>query len=239
MGLSERFTLHPQVAIARSLLVWKIFGERLDGFSNDDHPSEPESGAGFFALKGEKVDTQKNRHAYDLDYLGSAMPPPDALAGKSRGPDGQPIKVEPLSDEDRRTIVRWIDLGCPIDFDFDPAHPEQRGLGWMLDDNRPILTLTSPQPGNNGPLTRILIGMHDYDSGLDLDSLDVRVDFVINHVAANENLATNFQQKSQGVWELKFSQPLSRLPAGKISVSVRDQQGHWSRLERRFRVSAE
>ncbi len=223
----------------RSLLVWKIFGERLDGFSNDDHPSEPESGAGFFALKGEKVDTQKNRHAYDLDYLGSAMPPPDALAGKSRGPDGQPIKVEPLSDEDRRTIVRWIDLGCPIDFDFDPAHPEQRGLGWMLDDNRPILTLTSPQPGNNGPLTRILIGMHDYDSGLDLDSLDVRADFVINQVAANENLATRFQQKSQGVWELKFSQPLSRLPAGKLSVSVRDQQGHWSRLERRFRVSAE
>src|SRR5207253_2288456 len=28
----------------RSLLVWKIYGERLDGFSNEDHPSEKEAG---------------------------------------------------------------------------------------------------------------------------------------------------------------------------------------------------
>src|SRR5262249_49281161 len=29
----------------RSLLVWKVFGERLDGFRNDDPPSEPLPGA--------------------------------------------------------------------------------------------------------------------------------------------------------------------------------------------------
>src|SRR5262249_42485364 len=29
----------------RSLLVWKIFGRRLDGFSNDDHPSETKPGS--------------------------------------------------------------------------------------------------------------------------------------------------------------------------------------------------
>lgn len=223
----------------RSLLTWKIFGERLDGFSNDDHPSEPEPGAGYFSLKGERVDTQQNRHKYDLDYLGSVMPPPDAIAGKYRGPDGQTIKVDPLSDEDRRTIVRWIDLGCPIDFDFDPAHPEQRGLGWMLDDNRPILTLTSPQAGANRSLDRILIGMHDYDSGLDVDSLEVRADFAVNGLAAGENLASKFQQKTQGVWELKVTQPLAKLLAGQITVSVRDRQGHWSRIERRFRVGKE
>ncbi|MBC7820813.1 MAG: hypothetical protein IAG10_28340 [Planctomycetaceae bacterium] len=223
----------------RSLLVWKIYGERLDGFSNDDHPSEPEPGAGYFALKGDKVDTQRNRHAYDLDYLGGSMPPPDAVAGKYRGPDGQAIKVEPLSDEDRRTIVRWIDLGCPIDFDYDADHPEQRGLGWMLDDNRPILTLTSPQPGANGPLTRILIGMHDYDSGLDVTSLDVRADFGVNGIAADENLASKFQPKSQGVWELKLAQPLTKLSASKLTVAVRDRQGHWSRIDRRFRVGRE
>ena len=39
------------------------------------------------------------------------MPPPDAVkAGK----------VAPLTDEDRRTLVRWIDLGCPIDLDVRP-----------------------------------------------------------------------------------------------------------------------
>ena len=49
------------------------------------------------------------------------MPPPEAVAGTYVGPDGKKIKVAPLTDEDRRTLVRWIDLGCPIDLDFDPT----------------------------------------------------------------------------------------------------------------------
>ncbi len=86
------------------------------------------------------------------------MPPPDAVkAGK----------VAPLTDEDRLTLVRWIDLGCPIDLDYDPKNPAKAGFGWMLDDQRPTLTLTSPQAGANPPLDRILIGMHDYGSGLE------------------------------------------------------------------------
>ena len=53
------------------------------------------------------------------------MPPPEAVAGTYVGPDGKKIKVAPLTDEDRRTLVRWIDLGCPIDLDYDPANPER------------------------------------------------------------------------------------------------------------------
>src|SRR5262249_44931780 len=30
----------------RSLLIWKVYGRRLDGYDNDDHPSEPTPGAG-------------------------------------------------------------------------------------------------------------------------------------------------------------------------------------------------
>ena len=51
------------------------------------------------------------------------MPPPEAVAGTYEGPDGKKIKVAPLTDEDRRTIFRWIDLGCPVDLDFDPKEP--------------------------------------------------------------------------------------------------------------------
>jgi hypothetical protein len=50
----------------RSLLVWKIYGERLDGFSNDDHPSESKPGAGDLTQRGEPVDLQKNRARWDL-----------------------------------------------------------------------------------------------------------------------------------------------------------------------------
>jgi len=39
------------------MLVWKIFNARLDGFENDDLPSEPEPGAGVLAHAGQNLDT--------------------------------------------------------------------------------------------------------------------------------------------------------------------------------------
>ncbi len=101
----------------RSLLVWKIFGERLDGWTNDDFPTETVPGdANTLQWKGKPIaNTPHHRSLADLDYTGSIMPPPEAVAGTYVGPDGKKIKVEPLTDEDRLTIVRWIDLGCPID----------------------------------------------------------------------------------------------------------------------------
>ncbi|NIP94222.1 MAG: hypothetical protein GWO24_12515, partial [Akkermansiaceae bacterium] len=63
----------------RSLLVWKVYGERLDGFSNDDHPSESIPGARDLVLKGQPVDKDKNRARYDLDLVGKQMPPAKAV----------------------------------------------------------------------------------------------------------------------------------------------------------------
>jgi hypothetical protein len=150
----------------RSLLIWKVYGKRLDGL-----PKEP-------------LKDREHEHKRILevgDFAGSIMPPPEAVA------EG---KVKALSDEDRRTLVRWIDLGCPVDKEFDPDKPGERGSGWMLDDQRPTLTLTSPSAGKNGTLSRLLIGMHDYGTGLDLESLSVMADFEVDGVAAGENLAS-------------------------------------------------
>ncbi len=215
----------------RSLLVWKIFGARLDGFSNDDHPSEAKPGDREHLMqRGQPVDLQKNRHRWDLDYIGSAMPPPAAVKSG---------KVPPLSDEDRRTLLRWIDLGCPIDLDYDAKAPQQRGNGWLLDDNRPVLTLADPAPGRNATLSRLLIGMHDYGSGLDLRRFAVTADFTVDGIRAGENLAGRCTPKSQGVWELKLTQPITKLAHGKLTVTVADQQGNVARLERRFSVGQE
>ena len=210
----------------RSLLVWKIFGERLDGWSNDDFPTETTPGdAKTLKLKGQPVaDTPANRNRADLDFTGSVMPPPEAVkAGK----------VAPLTDEDKLTLVRWIDLGCPIDLDYNPKAPANRGFGWMLDEQRPTLTMATPKAGANPPLDRVLIGMHDYGTGLDAASFTVIADFAVNGLAAGENLAPKFAALGGGVHELKLNKP-HILAKGKLTVSVEDRQGNVTQIERTF-----
>jgi hypothetical protein len=164
------------------------------------------------------------------------MPPPAAVAGTYKGPSGKKVRVAPLSAEDRLTLVRWIDLGCPIDLDFDPAHPKERGFGWMVDDQRPTLTLTYPRAGKNEALSCILIGMHDYDSGLDMDSFQVIADFPVKGTPAGNNLASKFNLKTEGVWELKLAKPILSLAKGKLIVAIKDRQGNVTRVERAFAV---
>jgi hypothetical protein len=78
--------------------------------------------------------------------------------------------------------------------------------------------------------------MHDYDSGLDRDSLRMTADFDLDGVKAGQNLAARLRPKSPGVWELKLSRPITELPRGKLEVSVKDRQGNLTRIERTFSV---
>jgi hypothetical protein len=222
----------------RSLLVWKIYGRRTDGWSNADFPSETIPGdPASMQWHGKPIaDTPGNRDRADLDYNGHACPPADAVAGAFTAPDGTVIKVKPLSDEDRRTIVRWIDTGCPIDLDYDAKDPAARGYGWMCDDTRPTLTLTGITLGNNAPISVIRIGMCDYYSGLDEKTLQVSADFPIEGVAAGQDLADKFRNAGDGVWEWKLQRSINTLDAGTIRVSVKDRQGNLSRIERSLSV---
>lgn len=222
----------------RSLLTWKVYGRRTDGWDNEDFPHETIPGdANLLVHNGQPVpNTHANQNRAHLIYNGNPMPPKEAVEGTYVGPKGDKIKVAPLSDEDRRTIVRWIDLGCPIDFDYDPAHPDRRGQGWMVDDNRPTLALPYPQPGVNGPLTKLVVGMHDYYTGLDIDSFSVTADFPLDGAKPGGNLAKKFRAKGDGVWELALSQPVSELLKGKLTVSVKDKEGNITKIERTFSI---
>ena len=213
----------------RSLLVWKVYGERLDGWQNDDMPFETVPGdPNSLHHKNKPVpDTKQNRELAHTGFTGSIMPPPDAVKSG---------KVAPLCDEDRRTLVRWIDLGCPIDLTYDPAKPLAASNGWLLDDQRPTLALALPKAGANATFDRILIGMHDTGTGLDVASLSVTADFAVNGVAAGENLGRHFKPTAPGVWVLKLAQPVAELPNGTLTVSVKDKQGNITRLERTFSV---
>lgn len=225
----------PPFQSRRSLLIWKVYGRRLDGFRNEDIDSPP-------------LDYDNDQHIVnwghhhhreriDVDYKGSAMPPSEAVAGTYKGPDGNLIKVAPLSDEDKLTLVRWIDLGSPIECP-DPKNPDERP-GWFLDEGRPTLTLAEPQPGPTAqPLTHVLLGMYDYGSGLDLGSFTVTADFAIDGIPAGQNLAAKFKILPDNRWELKLANPLARLPKGKLTVSIKDKQGNLTKIERTFSVNA-
>jgi hypothetical protein len=202
----------------RSLLMWKVLGRRTDGFSNDDHPSESKPGQGDLVYRGEPLDIQRHRSRFDVDFVGKEMPPPAAVKAGT---------VSPLSDEDKRTIARWIDLGCPIDLG---------DSSYFTDENRPTLTVTYPQAGMSQRLDRIVIGMHDANTGLDEKSFAVTADFEIDGSRGGENIASRFKPTSPGVWELKLAKPIDVLVSGMLSVSVKDQQGNVAHIHRSFRI---
>src|SRR5262249_53788457 len=112
------------------------------------------------------------------------------------------------------------------------ARPEAKGYGWMLDDQRPTLTLAAPRAGANPPLTRLLVGMHDY-GGLDTSSFAVIASFPVAGSAAGKNLARQFRSFAPGVLGLALAEPLL-IADGKLTVSVRDRQGNVTRIERTF-----
>jgi hypothetical protein len=215
----------------RSLLVWKVYGERLDGWQNDDLPYETTPGdPTSLRHQGRPVpDTPQNREIAHIGYTGGVMPPPDAVEAGT---------VTALSDEEKLVLVRWIDLGCPIDLSYDPKNPAKTGTGtgWELDEQRPTLTLTLPRPGQNPTLNRILVGMHDTGTGLDPDSFRVVADFAIDGVSPGVNLSKKFTPGSQGVWECTFAETITRLSKGTLTVSVADRQGNTARIERSFSV---
>ena len=78
--------------------------------------------------------------------------------------------------------------------------------------------------------------MHDYGSGLDMESFRVTADFAIDGVAAGENLAAKFKPLSQGVWEMKLEKPFTELKLGTITASVADKQGNVTKVSRTFSV---
>jgi hypothetical protein len=200
----------------RSLLVWKIFGKRLDGWKNKDHPTEKIPGDPGSLKDG--VDPND----CDLDFTGTIMPPPDS-------------EVAPLTEDEKMTIVRWIDLGCPIDL---TKGTENKGFGWYLDDLRPTLTVSSPRPGPNpGPLNVIRVGVADAYSGIANDSLSLTCTVPIGPRAAGDDVADALTQVNDGIFEATLLQPIPIGTEAVLHAEVADKQGNVTQLDVKFSVT--
>src|SRR5262249_26212995 len=124
--------------------------------------------------------------------------------------------------------------GCSIDLRFDPADGDLK-TSPFADRTLPALTVARPSAGDNkGPFTRIVIGMADAVSGLDLSSFSVIADFAIDGQGAGRELAPQFKQTTPGVWEMRLKTPIDTLPSGTLTVLVADRAGNVTRIERVF-----
>ena len=128
-----------------------------------------------------------------------------------------------------------MDLGAPIT----SPDPARRNSGWFLDDLRPTLTLSSPRAGTSTQaLNTIRLGAFDYYSGLDRSSLSVKANFAINGKPAGTELAPYFFETADHIWSMTVAPALTDLPSGVLTVSVRDNQGNITRIERTFKVQS-
>ena len=198
----------------RSLLIWKVFGERLDGWTNDDHPSASTPG------DPSSLPADVSPNASDLDYTGAMMPPPDSNA-------------PPLTADEKMTLARWIDLGCAIS----SPEAEENGYGWFLDNDRPTLFLSAPRTGEvDGPLEKLRFGAFDYYTALDEERMSVTADFEVNGTPAGEELIGQFEETGDRIWTLSLDSPIEELEEGRVTVVVYDNEGNRSEVRRMFTV---
>ncbi|MCP3956961.1 MAG: hypothetical protein GY719_03825 [bacterium] len=197
----------------RSLLIWKIFGQRLDGWANADHPTETVPGDAATLPAG------ATPNEADLDFTGTIMPPPGS-------------GVPALTDNEKRMFARWIDLGCPINSGQESG---SGAFGWFLDDLRPTLDISLPRPGPAAlPVDRIRFGMVDNYSGLDLATLSVTASWSVEGRPAGTELADLALPTGDGIWEIFLAQPVPPVASADVSVEVYDLQGNVTRVKRTF-----
>ncbi len=197
----------------RSLLAWKVFGQRFDGWTNADHPTESVPGDPNTLPPG------ADPNEADLDYTGTIMPPPGS-------------GVPPLSIDEKMTFARWIDLGCPIDTAVTDGSP---GFGWFLDDLKPTLHVSVPRLGfNPDPVFLLRVGVADANSGVDLATLSLTADLPVEGRPPGAELADLAVEQAPGVYAILLSQPLPELTAATLSAEVADHQGNVTRVARRF-----
>jgi len=196
----------------RSLLAWKVFGKRMDGWTNADHPTESIPGNAATLPPG------ANANFADLDYIGTIMPPPGS-------------GVPELSEDEKMLIARWIDLGCPINLG---------AYGWFLDDLRPTLTVSSPRANRNvQPLTEIRVGFADANSGINSNSLSIKADFQINGFAPGTELKSQGILVDDGIIVIPLTTPVINMATGMITVVVYDHQTNKNEVAVRFWVEPE
>jgi hypothetical protein len=186
----------------RSLLTWKVFGKRMDGWTNADHPTETVPGNPNTLPAG----ADPNRA--DLDYVGTCP------------------AAQRVTEDEKMTIARWIDLGAPINLG---------PYGFFLDDLKPTVHVDVPRAGQlTEALTRIRFGLADATSGVNLSTLSVVASFDVGCQTAPQQMAQLAVEVDDGIYEIQLPSSVRNATRGWVQVSVEDRQGNVTRVDRTF-----
>ncbi len=199
----------------RSLLIWKIFGQRLDGWTNADHPTETVPGDVTTLPVG------ANYNNADLDFVASTDHPAGGM--------------DTLTMKQKMTFARWVDLGAPLDI----SQTRGTNLGWFVDDVKPTITISQPRQNLNfQTIDKIVVGLADANSGINISTLSIKADFIVNGQAANTELSSLTTLVAAGVYQIQLNNPLPPESIERhIMAEIYDNQGNVKRVNLRFFTS--
>jgi hypothetical protein len=158
-----------------------------------------------------------------------------------------------ITDKEKRTIARWVDLGGPIDF------PTTDGFGYTDDYQLPIVNIYTPFTGNNSS-TMLKVGFADAISGLNLSSTSVKyykitanISAQLSNIANSTNFAADLASLKSAIAAAEQTVSINTgadidsknilstnlsLTAGEyvVTVSVKDNAGNRGIATRRFTI---
>jgi hypothetical protein len=151
----------------------------------------------------------------DLDVVPTVSHPASGVAG--------------MTNEEKLTLARWIDLGAPIDL----GSP----WGFLEDDQRPALVLrpSLTQARAAAGFDALEIAAFDVESGVVPGSLTVTCNLPLGPFRAGANLAAGRALDPAGsVLRLVLPRRVRITDRAVFTVSVRDAAGHATRIVRAY-----
>ena len=161
---------------------------------------------------GERLDGRENStRSDDVDY-----------------PAGHPAVN--LTETEKRTLARWVDLGSPVDFQ------KEDGFSYTADNQLPVINVFNPKRGVSADGGNWVIGAADAKSGVDWSQLSVSYCEVSNGVTGScKDIAVDPETISaDGVLTVPVPSGLSTTTEYMMIVSLADKAGNVSIDKRRF-----
>jgi hypothetical protein len=139
-----------------------------------------------------------------------------------------------LTDLEKRTFARWVDLGAPIDFP-ELSGSDLDGFRYTNDYQLPVINIEQPKRGTNSERNAI-IGFADAKSGLNWNSL--AISYYSTDGSENERNVTTFNRSDRNIVTFNLPTLVENLNYI-LKVEILDMAGNRKIQTTKFNLSSE